>query len=139
MTTTAHYFTKLSPIPGAGSYGTGPTPEAAIKNCVTALKQDFGRLFDLKSVRPTVTIYKITAGRYAFWDDRGVFEVDQATDLIEAYAEIDRVMERLNLSDLTDYEPKDATHGYMGGADGLAKLRQMNADRVAPIGERAPV
>lgn len=132
------YFTKIEVMAGAGAYGSGDTPEKALTQCVKALKADFGRLFDLKKARPTVKIYRIGEGRYAFWDERGVFEIDRETDQIACYAEVVRVMGDVNLYDLTDYTPREVEDAYIDGAKGLEKLRALNTDRAAPIGESVP-
>jgi len=89
-----------------------------------------------EGARVAVSVFEIGPGCYAYFDDRGVFEVDYDTDTIVAYARITHRYEDVDPHNPDSATSVDPDRGYaVGGRD---KLAEMNEAKTAPIGEVVP-
>ncbi len=128
------YFVPIS-FGAGGAWGSGPDSDTAIKNAMREARSFAKALGGFaRGVRLDFIVYSLPEGTYAYSDERGVFEVDYETDVIQRLAEPAYFYRNASPHrPFTTMEMHPVAEAFAEG--GLEARRAFSG---APIGEEAP-
>lgn len=133
--TTASKFVAPIGIMGGGVWGSGATPEEALKRACKEFMSFASGLGGLKpDARIEVNVYEVPAGHYWHKDYRGDFIVDYDTDVITAYAKVTHRFVEVDPRKPAGAKTGNPGDAYMSGT--TEAVDRANRERRAPIGEK---